>query len=292
MSEQHHDPGKVYDVELTDIVVSECNARQTGKNAGISELADSIRQLGLLQPVVLLDAQEPPFDLIVGQRRFLAHRDVLAQEHKRWQSIRAVFQPRRDETALIASSLSENMMRAQLNHADAMSAVTKLYERLGRDDRTVAKATGLSLKRVRQYIDIDAYASEEMKRKLAANEVSVDDVKRALKAAQWNLKKAERLLDMMAEYDLTVHQKKHLVEFGQSHADASPEDILTDAQKPRVERTVLVSLPDALQAALQQAVDELAMAPEEVACQALEDWLSAQGFLMLDSAAGSPAASG
>ena len=64
---------KIYKVPLKDIKVSEMNVRISDKKKSIDELAESIKKHGLLQPVVLKgEYNNPPYDLIVSQRRFFA----------------------------------------------------------------------------------------------------------------------------------------------------------------------------------------------------------------------------
>jgi hypothetical protein len=50
-------------------------------------------------------------------------------------------------------------------------------------------------------------------------------VKRALRAAQENIKKAEQLLDLIIKFQPTSHQKRRLVRYGEQDADASAKRI-------------------------------------------------------------------
>jgi ParB/RepB/Spo0J family partition protein len=275
---------KIYHVPVEDIRVSDSDVRHTDRERDVEELAGSIERHGLLQPVVLLGSPEdrPPHKLIVGQRRFYAHRDILAKKHSKWRQIQAVFAGRLDSTEATIWSLAENMHRVNLNHADAATAITDLYRgyggKYGRDDRRVAKETGLSLQRVRQYIEIEEMASPHMKKAIRAKRVSPRDVKRVLRAAGDNIERAERMLDMMWEEHLTDHEKARALEYAQENPRASLTRVAEEARRPRVERSIVVPLQTELQKALQAAVDALHMAPEEVASQALGEWLRDQGF--------------
>jgi len=64
----------IYEIPLRDIKISDNNVRLHDPGKDLEELAASIKRHGLLQPVVLLgDYGKPPYKLISGQRRFLAH---------------------------------------------------------------------------------------------------------------------------------------------------------------------------------------------------------------------------
>ena len=265
---------KIYQIPMRDIRVSDSNVRQSDKDKDIDELAASIKKHGLLQPVVLKgEYGEDPYELIVGQRRFLAHKK-LGEKY-----IRAVFAGRLDKVQATIRSLAENMHRVELNHADAAEAITELYKQFGKDERKVHNETGMSLKRIRQYIYIEERASNETKKKLRSGKVKPIDVQRALRASGGNKEKADRLIDKMEEFKLTTYERTRLVEYGEAHPNASDDEIIKKAQKPKIERTVIVTLSETLDKGLELASKNLSMGREEVAARALDDWLSAKGFI-------------
>jgi len=138
---------KIYSIPLKDIKISEHNVRLTSKKAGIDKLAESIKKHGLLIPVILRGSYgNPPYELIVGQKRLLAHRAL------RKNTIRAVFSGNLTDVEAKILSLSENMQRVELSHADKAEAITALYLLYKRDERRVAQELGLSLQTVRDYI--------------------------------------------------------------------------------------------------------------------------------------------
>lgn len=266
---------KIYKIKLGDIEISKQNVRLTHQTKNLDELAASIKKHGLLQPVVLLGSyEEPPYKykLIAGQRRLLAH------ERLNKKTIKSVFAGDLSKQQETLRSLVENVQRLDLNHADTAKAITDLYKAFNKNDRKVQKETGLSLRKVRDYINIDAQASPKMKRKLRDKKVAPADVKRALRAAQGNLKKAETLLDFMEQYPLTKYQKKRVIEYGEKHTKASAKKIIEEAMRPRVEQQIMISLPEEVRKGLEQATKDFSMEPEEIVAEVLEKWLSDQGY--------------
>jgi len=266
----------IYDIPMAHVRATEINVRHTDKDKDIDQLANSIKSLGLLQPIVLLGEHgKPNYQVMVGQRRYLAHKRLGKS------TIKAIFENEKDKTRAILMSLVENMLRVDLNHADAAEAVTLLYKKYGKNDaaeRRVAKDTGMSLQRVREYIMVEERATPEIKKKLREKKIKLGDVKRAMSASHGNMEKAERILDLMADFSLTGHEKKRLVEYGEENKDASADKIIKEAKKPRVEQTLLVSLSEELQAGLKRATEELSLEREEVAIKAIGEWLRSQGF--------------
>ena len=266
---------QIHEITLSEIVVGHDNVRHSDPTRDLDELAASIKKHGLIQPVMLRGKfGNPPYELISGQRRFLAHQQIL---HK--PTIRAVFAGTLTKTESVIRSLVENLQRLELEYDDTAAAVTYLYEKLGRDEREVQKQTGLSLRKVRDFILIEARATPKMKKLLSQHKISATDVKRAIRAAQDNMKKAEELVDLIVQHKPTAHQKRRLTTYGEQHKSASAESILKEAQKPHIEQNIIVSLPEELIEALSKATKSLSMEPEELAVKALSEWLSAQGFV-------------
>jgi hypothetical protein len=165
-----------------------------------------------------------------------------------------------------------------LSYEDTAQAVTYLYKKFGGDERQVQKETGLSLRKVRDFILIDAQATPKMKAALKAQKVKPADVKRAIQASQGNLKKAEELVELIIEVKPTTHQKARLVMYGESNKSAPAEKILKEAMKPHVEQSLIITLPEEIREALIKATSSLAMEPAELAAKVLGDWLRSEGF--------------
>ena len=262
----------IYSVPLKDIVVSEDNVRQTEPDRDLQELADSIKRHGQLQPVVLIgEYGKPKYKLIVGQRRFLAHKWLGERQ------IEATFKKKMSDTEAKVRSLAENMCRLDLTYGDAADAITALYKVFDGNDKKVAKETGLLLKKVRQYIYIEERASEETKRKLRQKKIKPVEVQRALRAASDDVRKADLLLKQMKKYD--TYQKKRIVEYGRQNPTASVKEIIAKAEEPAVERQLIVKLSDRARSGLLAAAKKMSMEPDEVAAKAVEEWLLDQGFI-------------
>ena len=268
-------PQQIYEIPLNEIAVDDQNARQSEANKDLEELAASIRKHGQLQPVVLRGGYgKPPYKLIIGQRRYLACKKIPRQ-----RAIKATFAGKIDDTQAAIRSLAENMCRVELSYADTADAITALYKRYNRDDGRVHEETGLSLRKIRQFIAIEERASPKTKAKLRAGTVEPVDVQRALRAASDDIGKADELLELMKKHKLDKHQKSRMVEYGEQHRKATPDEIIKRASEPVVEQSFVVKLSDRATQGLLSAAKKLAMAPDEVAARAVEEWLSSQGFV-------------
>ncbi len=265
---------QIYDIPLKQIEISDDNVRESRPETDLDELTASIKLHGLLQPVVLQGQfGAPKYKLIGGQRRYLAHQRL------RMPTIRAIFAGTNlSKTDVVIRSLVENLQRVDLEYEDTAKAVTYLYKQFGNDEHQVAQHTGLSVRKVRDFIEIEARATDRMKKLIHSRKLSPSDVKRAIRAAQDNMKKAEELVDLIIENKPTAHQKRRLVNLGKENSSASAKKIFTEAMKPAIEQNIVITLPNKLIEALQRATNKLKLEPEELAAQILSDWLEGQGF--------------
>ena len=264
---------EIHPIQVKDIKrVSECNVRVTDRKVGIEDLVESIKKYGLLQPVVLRGSYgNPPYELIVGQRRFLAHKEMGAE------TIKAVFAKDLDDWKAKLLSLGENMQRVELNHADKAKAITELYIHFKKDERRVAKELGLNIRTVRDYIKIEERATPKAKALLKKGNVTKADLKRVIDAAQGDDKTADDLLDKMPT--LSKYEKQRVVEYGKGHKGASADVIIKEGTKQRRERTIILNLTEETCEAIEKAERVLSMDRESIAEKALSDWLTRNGFL-------------
>lgn len=260
--------------DIRDVAKTGLNVRRTDRDAGVEDLAKSIKKHGLINAIVLRgEFGNPPYELISGHRRLAAHKLIPGKK-----TIKATFKPPNygDFKARV-DSLVENMQRVELNHADTAEAITAMYNKYKKDERKVANDLGLPLRTVRDYIRIEVQASSYAKKLLRDRKVSKADVKRAIDAAQGNLVKADQLLKELPE--LYGHEKKRIVDYAKAHPRATADTIISEAKKARVLKTVVLSIELNIDDALRKAEQRLYMNREEIALKALKEWLIENNFL-------------
>lgn len=267
----------VKDISVDEIKLQGVNVRTDmetlNSQENLKELAESIRINGLLQPIVLKGTfGNPPYDVIVGQRRFLAHKLINAS------SIKATFAGDIDSTHALLLSLSENMCRQEMNYADTAEAITKLYNHYEKDEYAVQKHIGLSIRTIRSYIKIEEQATAKVKEFIKSGKISMVDAKRVIDASQGDKEKADAIVEHISL--LTSHEKKRLVEFGSKNTSAKVEELLFEAQKPKLEESIILTLPLKVHKALQVASEKLSIDIESLTTNAIINWLKTNDFLI------------
>ncbi|GBC94723.1 Chromosome-partitioning protein Spo0J [bacterium HR16] len=127
----------VMEVPLSAIVPNPDQPRRDMDEGGIEELAASIREHGVLQPVIIQPLPDGRYQLIAGERRCRAAR--VAGLSTVPAIVRHVSEEERLELALV-----ENVQREDINAVDEAIAYRTLMERFGMTQEEVAHKVGKS----------------------------------------------------------------------------------------------------------------------------------------------------
>jgi ParB family chromosome partitioning protein len=140
--------GSLVELPIQEIKPNPFQPRKTVDPAALDELVSSIKQAGLLQPVVVRRANgEGGYELIAGERRLRACQQL------GWERIPAV-QRDADDRTLLTLALIENLQRDDLSPVDEARGYERLIaefklaqqdvaDAVGRDRSTVANALRL-----------------------------------------------------------------------------------------------------------------------------------------------------
>ena len=106
-------------------------------DASLDELAQSIREQGVMQPVLVRPVGGGRFEIIAGERRWRAAKRAGLTE------IPALVRPVPDQSAL-ALALIENIQREDLNPIEEATGLQRLIDEFGLTHEAAAKAVGRS----------------------------------------------------------------------------------------------------------------------------------------------------
>jgi len=113
--------------------------RKKFDDGALAELADSIKERGLLQPItVWKDAGDDYYELVAGERRWRASRLAGMSE------IDAIVRKNLNDEQKLGLSLIENIQREDLNAVDTALAYRTLMKRFGASQTEIAKKVGKS----------------------------------------------------------------------------------------------------------------------------------------------------
>jgi len=126
---------EIQELPIEHIIPNRYQPRREFSDSELVELAESVKQNGLLQPILVRRKGDGFFELIVGERRLRAAR--IAGLH----SVAAIVRNSNDEQA-IELALVENLQRKDLNPMEAARAYHRMVQEFGFTHETIAQRLG------------------------------------------------------------------------------------------------------------------------------------------------------
>ncbi|MBA3490179.1 MAG: ParB/RepB/Spo0J family partition protein [Longispora sp.] len=131
-------PGAQFrELPITSIVPNAKQPRQVFDEEALDELQTSIREVGLLQPIVVRSVGDDTYELIMGERRWRSAQAVGLT------TIPAIIRDTSDD-AMLRDALMENIHRANLNPLEEGAAYQQLLEEFDVTHQELSKRIGRS----------------------------------------------------------------------------------------------------------------------------------------------------
>jgi ParB family chromosome partitioning protein len=125
------------ELPIDSVTPNPAQPRQRFSPEDLAELANSIAQHGVLQPVLVSESESGSYRLIAGERRWRAARQAgLA-------SVPAVIRERLEENRLLELALVENLQRQDLTPLEEAHAFEQLRTSLGLSQAEIAQRVGI-----------------------------------------------------------------------------------------------------------------------------------------------------
>ena len=193
-------PGaRLAEVALDDIVPNPQQPRSEFREEELGELVVSIREFGVLQPIVVRPLSGagvvgPKYELIMGERRLRASK--LAGK----ATIPAVVKNTADD-AMLRDALLENLHRANLNALEEASAYQQLLADFGITQEQLADRIGRSRPQITNTLRL-LRLPESVQRRVAAGVITAGHARAILGAGDATA--MERLAEKIVQEDLSV----------------------------------------------------------------------------------------
>lgn len=195
------DTARIWTVQVDKLKGNPKQPRRTFEPEALKELAASIKEKGILQPIVARKLKDGSFEIVAGERRWRAAQQAGLHE------VPVILKVTEDQNAL-ELALIENIQREDLNpieEAQAYSYLIKEYkltqqevaDKVGKDRATVANVL-----RLMQLVP----AVREM---LAKSEISIGHAKVLLSVADPNIQK--NIAQKVRKNQMTVRQTEQMV---------------------------------------------------------------------------------
>ncbi|TQR83398.1 ParB/RepB/Spo0J family partition protein [Mycobacterium hodleri] len=220
------DVGAVYrEIDPAAIEPNPKQPRQVFDGEALAELVHSIREFGLMQPIVVraVDPVEgsPRYQLVMGERRWRAAQEAgLA-------AIPAIVRETADDS-MLRDALLENIHRAQLNPLEEAAAYQQLLEEFGVTHEELAVRIGRSRPVITNMIRL-MRLPVAVQRRVAAGVLSAGHA-RALLALESGAEKQEELAARIVAEGLSVRATEEAVTL--ANRDGVQESTPAQRRKP------------------------------------------------------------
>jgi ParB family transcriptional regulator, chromosome partitioning protein len=193
------------DLPIEKITPNPLQPRRAFDAEAMAELVHSIREVGLLQPIVVRPGSDGRFELVMGERRWRAAQEAgLA-------TIPAIVRET-DDTAMLRDALLENLHRAELNPLEEAAAYNQLLEDFGCTHEELAQRIGRSRPQISNTIRL-LKLSPAVQRRVAAGVLSAGHARSLLGVEDPDAQ--DRLAQRVVAEGISVRGLEEIVALGE-----------------------------------------------------------------------------
>lgn len=225
--------GTAYFAELPiqQIVPNARQPRQVFEEEAMAELVHSVREIGLLQPIVVRRMGPSSYELIMGERRWRASQEAGLD------AIPAIVR-QTDDDDMLRDALLENLHRSQLNPLEEAAAYGQLLEDFGCTHEELAQRIGRSRPQISNTLRL-LKLSPTVQRRVAAGVLSAGHARALLAVADADSQ--DRLAQRVVAEGISVRALEEIVAMGEGRSDGPAK-----APKRKLTAPGLVDLQDRL----------------------------------------------
>ena len=228
--EVHTTPG-LAEIPISQIQPNPYQPRKTFNEASIEELARSVREHGIVQPLVVTRAGDK-YKLIAGERRFRA------AQKSGLTTVPALIKEMMQEGDALQIALIENIQREDLNPIEEAMAYHQLHDDFQLTQEEISKRVGKERSTVANFLRL-LKLPDPVKKLLASGQLSMGHA-RALLAIE-SPKKQEQLADRVVRKSLNVRQTELLASESSPKTAEKKEkekDVFTRDAEDKLQRTL------------------------------------------------------
>ncbi len=193
---------EVQHLRLDAIVPNRYQPRQAFSTQELAELAASLKQSGLLQPVLVRRKGDGMFELISGERRWRAAREAGLE------TIQAVIRNCSDEESILLA-LVENLQREDLNPMEMARAYQRMMSEFGLTQDIIAQRVGCERSSIANIVRL-LNLPIDVQQLIESNQLSTGHAKVILGISSSH--EQQRVAHLVISKNLSVRETERLLE--------------------------------------------------------------------------------
>lgn len=195
---------KYFQCDIEKIVPNKYQPRSTFNDREIQELSESIKENGIIQPLIVAHSTLPGvFELIAGERR------LRASKMANLSTVPVVVLDVQDEHSLLEMALIENIQRTDLNPLEEAEAYNRLIDKFGYTQEETARRVGKNRSTITNMLRL-LHLPQFVKSDIIEGVLSEGHGRSLLKLIDDPLKIRE-IRDIIVNKNLSVRQTEQLV---------------------------------------------------------------------------------
>jgi ParB family chromosome partitioning protein len=203
-------PGASFaEVEVDKISPNPKQPRSVFDEEAMDELVHSIKEIGLLQPIVVRRLEQDKYELVMGERRWRA------TQLAGLATIPAIVRDTSDD-AMLRDALLENLHRSQLNPLEEAAAYQQMLDDFGCTQEVLATRIGRSRPQISNTLRLLKLPAS-VQRRVAAGVLSAGHARALLGLPSGDA--IERLAQRIVAEGLSVRTVEEIVALGDMNAD-------------------------------------------------------------------------
>jgi ParB family chromosome partitioning protein len=210
------------EVPVDQVAPNARQPRQVFDEDAMAELVHSIKEVGLLQPVVVRRTGEASYELIMGERRWRATREAGLD------TIPAIVRDTGDD-AMLRDALLENLHRSELNPLEEAAAYQQLLDDFGCTHEELSTRIGRSRPQISNTLRL-LKLSPAVQRRVAAGVLSAGHARALLGLTDPEAQ--DRLAARVVAEGISVRALEEIVAVGGDTGDEEGESVRFRTRKP------------------------------------------------------------
>lgn len=224
-----------FECDVNSIIPNKHQPRTYFNDDDLLELSDSIKEKGVIQPLIVTNESEGKFELVAGERRLRASKMAGLTE------VPVVLIDVLDDDAMLELALIENVQRTDLNPIEEAEAYRKLIDNFGYTQEVAARRVGKQRSTISNLLRL-LKLPQKTKDKISTG-ILTEGHGRALLRLVDNPLKLEELQQNIIKSGLSVRQTERLARKSTNNHKNSPKNrkIVSEENIPSSYKNALIT---------------------------------------------------
>jgi ParB family chromosome partitioning protein len=214
---------KFFECNINKITPNKYQPRTNFNTSDLQELANSISEKGVIQPLIVTSGSDGNFELIAGERRLRASK-LAGLSH-----VPVVLLEVDNEDALLELALIENVQRTDLNAIEEAEAYRKLIDKFGYTQEETAKRVGKQRSTIANMLRL--LKLPELIKNDIANGLLTEGHGRALVRLIDNPIKLQEIRNLIIKNNLSVRQAEKIIKKATSEKAPTKRNIIQNSEE-------------------------------------------------------------